>query len=1012
MVMLTPAEALGLSGYHVDSRLRKAVLKLPPSLLRALGERVERGALERHLIYLREGRIEPVRLLLCPLAILPEQESYLNRVSLTIVSALKRLPDLYLRDEQVRATLPLCSAEEEWLRQSWSERHSENNPIFGRLDAVVQFTTPHWKESLRFLEPNLCSVGGVHYTPAANEIISQVVVPELRNIDPWLELSPGVDERELFIQAVNDHLRCLSRPGRRLCLIEPTDARSGPDEQVAIIEYFRRAHGLLVQHADPRELRLVGDEVYCGDTPIDLAYRDYELRELLELEQKSGQELSAMRALFRQNRVLSSIAGDLDHKSCWELLTEPELAQRHFGPEERRLFARHVLWTRLVYDRRTTLPDSGEGDLVDYIRRERECLVLKPNRDYGGHGVTIGPLCTQAEWEAALHGAMSAPRDWVVQQLTNLPVHEFPVVADDGAVHMEPFYVVMGLSPSEDGLGVLCRASQKQVVNIAQRGGMVSVLLSGASPQLEGPRAPAPPPLDCAENDQELSIPRLQPARPIEPLWEELRRRMSELCDLDAALGLLGWDEETYCPEEARTTRGRQSGTLEALRQRLLCDPMFGELLCMLSEVTTKDSEAGRVLFLLRRRRQQALCVPEKLLRELSLARSRAAAAWEEARLHGDFAPFAPELAAVVSLCRERATALCGELLPYDALLDEHEPGLRAQEVFAAMAALAVELRNLLRAIGEKPPQSDAILRTKRFDSEAQWKLFSELTADLGFDFRRGRLERSSHPFTLQCSEHDVRMTTRILGQDLLSGLLATMHELGHGLYDQGFPSALHGTVLAEAPGMGMHEAQARLWENHVGRSRAFFRRYQPRLAQRFASQLSGISAEELYRAANVVSPGLTRMDADELTYDLHIIMRCELEMALLSGDLKSVDLPYAWAERMDRYLGLRVADHRTGCLQDIHWAQGLFGFFPMYTLGNLYAAQLMDAFSRSEPAGYKTMQTGDFRPLLGWLRAHIHQHGNRLSTSELLVAATGQGLSAAPHLRYLRCKYGELYGL
>jgi carboxypeptidase Taq len=401
--------------------------------------------------------------------------------------------------------------------------------------------------------------------------------------------------------------------------------------------------------------------------------------------------------------------------------------------------------------------------------------------------------------------------------------------------------------------------------------------------------------------------------------------------------------------------------------------------------------------------------VPEELVRALAKARSAATAAWEHARLDGDFAAFAPRLAEVVNLSRSRAAALADGLDAYDALIEEHEPGMRSAAVFAVLRELAAELMPLVQSIGERPLPE---LPPERFSAAAQWTFQRQLVSDLGFDLNRGRLDLSSHPFTLKCSEQDVRMTTHLDETTVFPAILSTLHELGHGLYDQGFAARHYETVLADAPGMGLHESQSRLWENHVGRSRAFFVRYRSRLAELFPDQLSGATAGDLYRAANLVRPSAIRITADELTYDLHILFRCELEAALLSGDLAVDDLPGAWNDKLGHYLGLAPVDVREGCLQDIHWAQGMFGFFPTYSLGNLYAAMQMQAITERAPDVLAAMGHGDYVPLLAWLRKTIHERGHLLDTAGLLREATGQDLSAGPQINYLRGKYGELYGI
>ena len=323
--------------------------------------------------------------------------------------------------------------------------------------------------------PTLSGIGGLHLVPTCERIVGDVVVPALQRQDPALALEVGSDCRELLMQEVLDHLDALGRPARHVCLVEPRYAGSGPDEQEELARWCHARFGLTVSHADPAELTLAGDEVCYGGQPIDLAYRDYAVADLVSLA-REGVDVAPMRALFRGNRMISSIAAELDQKSCWEVLTDPQLTQKYFTAEERQVFRRHVLWTRLLGDRRTLLPDGQIGPLLEFAHREREALVLKPNRAFGGEGVNIGPLLTAAEWDAALERALGDTERWVLQRLAALPVAEFPVLDAAGAVHVEPFHVVLGFAPSRYGLSILGRASQKQVVNVAQRGGLCAVL--------------------------------------------------------------------------------------------------------------------------------------------------------------------------------------------------------------------------------------------------------------------------------------------------------------------------------------------------------------------------------------------------------------------------------------------------------------------------------------------------------------------------------------------------------
>lgn len=484
--MLTPAEELGLSGLGLAGRVSKAFYTLPGPVLSGLAGRLRAAAIDRHLIYLRDGQAEPIRILPRPVTVLPDHLAYVQSVSLTILNALKRLPDLYLRDPAVREILRLPPDEEAWFHECWSACPRESDPVFGRLDAVADFTSPMWKDSIRFVEPNLTGVGGLHLVPTTEGIVADIVVPELQALDPDLELEPGHDIRELLMQEMLDHLEAIGRPFRNIAFLEPIQAGSGPDEQDALARYYHDRYGLKVLHADPAELTERDGEVYLRDDRVELAYRDYEIRDLLALE-AGGVDIGPVRTLFRQNRIVSSITGDFDQKSCFEVLTDPTLSRTYFHAEERQVFRRHILWTRILSDRHTSLPDGSEGGLLEYVRRERETLVLKPNRAYGGTGVALGLSLDQEEWENTIERTLVDPERWVVQQLASLPVSEFPLVGPDGRTVFEPFYVVMGFAASRYGLSILARASQKQVVNVAQRGGICAVMIGKTPERLVGP---------------------------------------------------------------------------------------------------------------------------------------------------------------------------------------------------------------------------------------------------------------------------------------------------------------------------------------------------------------------------------------------------------------------------------------------------------------------------------------------------------------------------------------------
>jgi len=377
---LTPAEEQGLSGLSLDSQVRRAFFAMPSETVLDLVRRFPEEAARRKLTYMRDGQTETIRVMLRPTGVMPDQLAYLHFVSLTLINALKRLPELYIQDFAVRAAVPLTPPEEKWLWDCWGPSHRENNPVFGRLDAVIDFTSPMWKDSLHFVEPNLSGVGGIHLIPACEQLMAEVVLPVVQTYDPHLQMEAGQDLRELFIQEMLDHAEAIGRAGRSVCFIEPKYAGDGVMEQAALAEYYQARHGLAVLHADPTELYMKKGEVWYEDSLVDVGYRDYEVRDIIALEADEGVDVKPLRTLFKQNRIVSSLAGDFDHKSCWEILTDSQFTQKYFNADERQVFRRHVLWTRVLSERRATLPDGETVDLLEHTRKEQEILVLKPNR--------------------------------------------------------------------------------------------------------------------------------------------------------------------------------------------------------------------------------------------------------------------------------------------------------------------------------------------------------------------------------------------------------------------------------------------------------------------------------------------------------------------------------------------------------------------------------------------------------------------------------------------------------
>ena len=380
--------------------------------------------------------------------------------------------------------------------------------------------------------------------------------------------------------------------------------------------------------------------------------------------------------------------------------------------------------------------------------------------------------------------------------------------------------------------------------------------------------------------------------------------------------------------------------------------------------------------------------------------------AWVRARAASDFKLFEPNLSRMLELARRRADYLGFDEHPYDALLDEYEPDMTTGQIKVIFGDLRPQITHLLRTImADRVPADDSVLR-RHYDVERQRTLVYDLMRRFGYDFTRGRHDAAPHPFCTSFSMDDVRITSRILADDLAYFLSSALHETGHALYEQGVNPALGRSPLGHGASLGVHESQSRLWENVIGRSRPFWTYFYPQVQAAFPDALGDVSLETFYRIVNRVQPSLIRIGADEVTYNLHIMLRFELETGLLDGSLRVADLPTLWNERMDAYLGITPPNDADGVLQDVHWSQALIGYFPTYTLGNLMAAEFFEAAQRQFPALWDDIAAGDFSRLLGWLRSNIHVHGRKFSANELLQRATGGELDAGPFMRYLTNKF------
>jgi len=485
----------------------------------------------------------------------------------------------------------------------------------------------------------------------------------------------------------------------------------------------------------------------------------------------------------------------------------------------------------------------------------------------------------------------------------------------------------------------------------------------------------------------------------------QLTAELREIALLGSIGSVLGWDERTQLPAKGTDHRAAQATLLARLVHDRFTSPKVGDLLAAL-EASKPTDDAAAVAREVRRDYDRATKLPPKLVEEQTRTAVMAQAAWAEARAKSNFAAFAPWLEKILALSREQAECWGYTTCRYDALLEGYEPGARAADLAPVFADLQKQLSPLLPALEKITGAVDPARLEGEYPVETQRLLNREIAAAIGFDFEAGRIDTTVHPFCTEMGPRDCRLTTRYDGRDFTSSLSGTMHEAGHGLYTQGLDAAHFGTPVGTYVSLGIHESQSRLWENQVGRSRAFWAHWYPRVQQIFPS-LASLPLEEFWLLVNRVKPSHIRVEADEVTYNLHIILRFEIEQKLLSGDLPVNDLPAAWNQRFEQIFGLAVPDDARGCLQDTHWALGLIGYFPTYTLGNLNSAQLYAAALKQDVAIGAEIEDGRYTRLLAWMREKIHRHGRRYSPPELIERATGEPLRATYFIDYLKTKYG-----
>ncbi len=503
-------------------------------------------------------------------------------------------------------------------------------------------------------------------------------------------------------------------------------------------------------------------------------------------------------------------------------------------------------------------------------------------------------------------------------------------------------------------------------------------------------------------------------------LFDEVCQHVRQSSLLASVSAALEWDERTMMPAAEAEHRADQTTLLSGMIHQRWTDP---ELVAKVSELAAgplatgllasqTDSETAVTIRRLKRLIDKKTRLPRSLVEELARTAVLGQSAWEQARRDNNFAHFQPWLAKTFDLKRQQAEALGYKQSPYDALLDDYEPEELTANVGRVLADLREQLVPLAAAIRASGRQPDTSLLNRHYSIDVQESFGKEAAAAIGFDFARGRLDVTAHPFCTTLGPHDCRITTRYDERFFNAAFFGILHEAGHGIYEQGLPPDRFGMPLGEAISLGIHESQSRLWENLVGRSRAFWQHFYSAARKRFPAALGCADLDAFYFAINDVRPSLIRVEADEATYNLHILIRFELEQALLDGDLPAADAPAAWNEKYRQYLGIVPDRDAEGVLQDVHWSAGLVGYFPTYTLGNLYASQFFATADQELGGLHGQFARGEFRPLRDWLREKIHRHGQRYSAAELVKRVTGRELSSGPLLTDLREKYGELYGI
>lgn len=497
--------------------------------------------------------------------------------------------------------------------------------------------------------------------------------------------------------------------------------------------------------------------------------------------------------------------------------------------------------------------------------------------------------------------------------------------------------------------------------------------------------------------------------------YQKLVSHLAEIRNVNRAAAVLGWDQQVNMPPGGAKNRAAALGTLSRIEHEMFIGDETRRLLDEAEEEIAGapyDSDEASMIRVVRQDVREKTCLPTELVRQMAETEVIAHETWAAARKNNDFASYAPVLEQILELKRRAADYMGYTEHPYDALLGEYERGMTARRVKEIFDAHKPDLVSLIAAIRERgAPVDDAVLH-QPFDAQKQREFGEWVVKAYGYDFNRGRQDEVVHPFCITFGQGDVRITTRFSPDFLNPGLFGTMHEAGHAMYEQGVSPALEGTLLSRGASLGVHESQSRMWENLVGRSRGFWGWAYPRLQQTFPDQFSGVDVDTFYRAINRVHPSFIRVEADEATYNLHIMLRFELEMEMVAGTVKVRDLPEEWNDRFEAFIGITPTSDSVGLLQDVHWSSGLLGYFPTYALGNLLAAQYYGKALEAHPNIPDEIAAGRFDTLLGWLRENIHQYGRKFTAEELTQRITGEQIDCKYYMQYLYDKYTDIYKL